>query len=162
MAVGGSVEFSALAAPPSAWPSGSPSDQACDASGHHPIGPGLAGGVDSPPQASATACEKWCCETSHMQTIKPKQGDAAWKFTEEAGGTTPRQCDFWAWKEAPANDAWTKGCWVLWVSLAPHSARIQLTHSAHAFSSIILPPRAMQIKSQIRLVSQGNWLVSNC
>lgn len=83
-----------------------------DASGHHPIGPGLAGGVDSPPQASAAACEKWCCETSHMQTVKPKQGDAAWKFSEAAGGSTPRQCDFWAWKEAPANDPWTKGCWV--------------------------------------------------
>lgn len=83
-----------------------------DVSGHHPIGPGLAGGTDSPAQTSAAACEKWCCETSHMKTVSPKQGLAPWKFTEEAGGDTPRQCEFWAWKEAPANDAWTKGCWV--------------------------------------------------
>eukprot|EP01043_Picozoa_sp_COSAG02_P061968 COSAG02_NODE_8438_length_2570_cov_1.562930_3_plen_232_part_00 len=54
-----------------------------------------------------------------MQTVKPKPGDAAWKFTEEAGGSTPRQCDFWAWKEAPANDAWTKGCWVAAADYVP-------------------------------------------
>ena len=92
---------------------------ATDISGHHPIGPGLAGGADSPAQASAAACEKWCCETSHMKTVDHKPGDAPWKFTEEPGGEVARQCEFWAWKEAPANDAWTKGCWVAGADFVP-------------------------------------------
>jgi hypothetical protein len=64
-----------------------------DVSGHHPIGPGLAGGVDSLAQASATACEKWCCDTSHMKTVKATPPNAPWKFTEEAAGEVPRQCE---------------------------------------------------------------------
>ena len=90
-----------------------------DISAHHPIGPGLAGGVDSPAQASATACEKWCCDTSHMKSVKSTPPNAAWKFTEEAGGDVARQCDLWAWKEDPGADTWLKGCWVAAADYVP-------------------------------------------
>ena len=41
-----------------------------DESAEHVIGLGLAEGPGSPPQASIEACEKWCCETSHMKYVK--------------------------------------------------------------------------------------------
>eukprot|EP01045_Picozoa_sp_COSAG04_P029800 COSAG04_NODE_4989_length_1790_cov_2.777646_2_plen_320_part_00 len=82
-----------------------------DASAQHVIGLGLAGGPGSPAQASAAACESWCCSTTHMKMV-PSTSGAPWQFTEDATGDKPRQCNIWQWKEAPANDAWQKGCWV--------------------------------------------------
>ena len=92
-----------------------------DASAQHVIGLGLAGGPGSPAQASAAACERWCCSTTHMK-MTPSTNGAPWKFTEDATGDKPRQCNIWQWKEAPANDAWQKGCWVGPCILVPVSS----------------------------------------
>jgi hypothetical protein len=82
-----------------------------DASAQHMIGLGLAGGVDSPAQASPEACEKWCCETTHMKTVASTTG-TAWQFTEVSGGAAARNCDIWQWKHNPTGPTWQRGCWV--------------------------------------------------
>lgn len=59
------------------------------------------------PHASAEACEKWCCEATHLKLGPEVNGGRAATVTDVA---TDPPCDFWQW--ADMKDGTNFGCWV--------------------------------------------------
>lgn len=59
------------------------------------------------PHASAEACEKWCCETTHLKLGPMVNGGREATATDDS---TDLACDFWQWADMKGGA--NLGCWV--------------------------------------------------